>query len=335
MKKESIRNVVLSFTFVILIFSACGQNVTLPNNKPQKTGTILKSIDTSKISIVGLPCPNSSTRAGGPWSCEEAGKRKNEIYDMQLSVKYKNWTNPTLGGAVHINKNDQIEVYQFWLGIFHGKNDSAVYYGKAPKDTSVIVTSDELWQNVSGIGFGNETSVLITSEYDLRRSESFKKVMSELWKPGVQLYYLTIYIIGVNPYVLLPAALLKYIFQKAGKDKGAIPVRLKIKGKEFIQNLVKYSGKWRLYLNTPMRKAAGKDVGDMIEIQIDLDPKPRITPMHPKLKKAFKENKDAKIAFDKLSPSRQKEILRYINSLKSEESVDKNVQRAISHLNNQ
>jgi len=141
-----------------------------------------------------------------------------------------------------------------------------------------------------------------------------------------------IQIIGVNPYVLLPASLLKYLFQKAGKDKGAIPVQLKIGGKIFIQNLVKYSGKWRLYLNTPMRKAAGKDVGDTIDIKIDFDSKPRITPMHPKLKLAFKENPTAKRAFEKLSPSRQKEILRYINFLKSEETVDKNVQRAISHL---
>ena len=139
-------------------------------------------------------------------------------------------------------------------------------------------------------------------------------------------------IIGVNPYVLLPASVLKYIFKKAGKDKGAIPVQLKIGDKDCIQNLVRYSGKWRLYLNTPMRIAANKDVGDKIEIEIDFDPKPRTIPMHPRLKKAFKENKEVKKAFDKLSPSRQKEILKYINSLKSEESVDKNIQKAIAHL---
>jgi len=139
-------------------------------------------------------------------------------------------------------------------------------------------------------------------------------------------------IIGINPYVLLPSTLLKYIFQKAGKDKGAIPVQLKIGGSDFIQNLVKYNGKWRLYLNGPMRKVAGKDVDDRIEIQIDFDPKPRTTPIHPKLKKAFIENPTAKNAFEKLSPSRQKEILRYINFLKSEESVDKNIKRAIAHL---
>ena len=141
-----------------------------------------------------------------------------------------------------------------------------------------------------------------------------------------------IHIIGINPYVLLPSSVLKYIFLKAGKDRGAIPVQLKISDKDFIQNLVKYSGKWRLYLNTPMRKAAKKDVGDIIDIQIDFDPNPRTTPIHPKLKKALEENPNARKAFKQLSPSRQKEILRYINFLKSEDSVDKNVQKAISHL---
>ena len=141
-----------------------------------------------------------------------------------------------------------------------------------------------------------------------------------------------IQMIGINPYVLPPSSVLKYLFNKAGKDKGAIPVQLKIGGKDIIQNLVKYSGKWRMYLNGPMRKAAGKDVGDTIEIQIDFDPRPRTTPIHPKLKKAFKEKPTARKAFEKLSPSRQKEILRYINFLKSEESVDKNVKKAIAHL---
>ena len=141
-----------------------------------------------------------------------------------------------------------------------------------------------------------------------------------------------IQIIGINTYGLMPAALLKYIFQKAGKDKGAIPVKLKIGGEDFIQNLVKYSGKWRLYLNGPMRNPAGKDVGDIIDIQIDFDTNPRTTTIHPNLEKVFKENSKAKKAFKRLSPSRQKEILRYINSLKSEESVDKNVQKAIAQL---
>src|ERR1700739_4041105 len=97
-----------------------------------------------------------------------------------------------------------------------------------------------------------------------------------------------IYIIGINPYVLLPEEILQWIFAKAGKDKGHIPVKLVINNKAFIQTLIKYSGKWRLYLNGPMRKTAGKDVGDIILIKIDHDAADRTIPAHTGLDAALK-----------------------------------------------
>jgi hypothetical protein len=69
-------------------------------------------------------------------------------------------------------------------------------------------------------------------------------------------------IIGINPYVLLPQKVLNEIFKKAGKKIGPIPVKGKFNGHPYQQTLVRYSGKWQLYLNTAMRKAAGIDVGD-------------------------------------------------------------------------
>lgn len=141
-----------------------------------------------------------------------------------------------------------------------------------------------------------------------------------------------IQIIGVNPYVLLPAAILKEIFKAAGREKGSMPVQGTIDGHRFIQTLVKYSGKWRLYLNTPMRKAAKKEVGDWIEVAIEIDRNERIIPIHPKLSAALKKNQKAKIVFDQLSPSRRKEIVRYIANLKSAEAVERNVEKAISFL---
>ena len=141
-----------------------------------------------------------------------------------------------------------------------------------------------------------------------------------------------IQIIGVNPYVLLPVPVLNEIFKQAGKDKGAIPVRGKLDGHSYIQTLVKYAGKWRLYLNTPMRKAANKEVGDRVEVNIEFDPRERTIPIPSKLLKALEDNPKAKRVFEQLSPSRQKEIARYISNLKSEAAVDKNVSRAIRFL---
>lgn len=141
-----------------------------------------------------------------------------------------------------------------------------------------------------------------------------------------------IFIIGINPYVLLPAAILKAIFLEAGKDKGPITVKGTIDGHAFIQTLVKYSDKWRLYLNEPMRRACGKDVGDKATFELSYDGIERITLMHPALEAALKKDKKATAIFKQLPPFMQKEIKRYINNLKTPTSVDKNVIRAINFL---
>lgn len=125
---------------------------------------------------------------------------------------------------------------------------------------------------------------------------------------------------------------LKAVFKQAGKDKSPIPVNGTIDGHAYTQTLVKYSGHWRLYLNGPMRKAAGKDVGDTATFTIAYDPAHRSLTMHPKLQAALVQNKKAKAVFDTLPASRQKEIVRYIGHLKNEESVDRNITRAIQFL---
>ena len=139
-------------------------------------------------------------------------------------------------------------------------------------------------------------------------------------------------IIGINPFVFLPERVLRKVFLQAGKDKGKIPVVMKIDGHEFQQTLIKWSGAWRLYLNTPMRKAAKKDVGDVANFEIAYHPDERVFPMHPKFEKALRENKEAKKIFDSLRPSLQLEINRYLDSLKTESSVDRNVTKAIQFL---
>ncbi len=139
-------------------------------------------------------------------------------------------------------------------------------------------------------------------------------------------------IIVGNPFVHVPAEILEAIFQQAGKTKGYIPIKGTINGKPFQQTLVKYSGDWRLYVNMQMLKNSPRRIGEEIEVTIVYDPSDRTIEPHPKLAKALSENKQAKAAFDNLPPSRQKEIIRYISHLKTEKSVDQNVERAIDFL---
>lgn len=142
----------------------------------------------------------------------------------------------------------------------------------------------------------------------------------------------TIAIIGINPYVLLPDKVLAALFLAAGREKGPIPVRGSIDGQPFLQTLVRYSGDWRLYVNTPMMKATGKGPGDVAVFEVAYDSQARIEPMPVRLQQALNKHPDAKNAFDALAPYLQKEMKRYINQLKTEASIDSNVDKAIRFL---
>jgi hypothetical protein len=142
----------------------------------------------------------------------------------------------------------------------------------------------------------------------------------------------TIDIIGINPFVFVPEKILQAIFKDAGKEKGHIPIHGSINGEPYKQTLVKYSGHWRLYINTTMLKDSPKRIGEKIKVTVAFDARDRSIAMHAKLVKALKANKPAQKVLEQLPPSRQKEIIRYIASLKTEASVDRNVQRAIDFL---
>lgn len=141
-----------------------------------------------------------------------------------------------------------------------------------------------------------------------------------------------IQIIGINPYVLLPDGVLSEIFTQAKKDKGPIPVKGLINGDPFLQRLVKLKGIWRLYINSSMLKNSPKRIGETINIEIEFDPEKRVIEHHPEFVAALKRNKKAKAIFDKLTPSLQLEIVRYISRLKTEDSVNRNIIKAIDFL---
>lgn len=139
-------------------------------------------------------------------------------------------------------------------------------------------------------------------------------------------------IIGINPYVLVPETILLGIFEQASKEKGPIPVKGTVNKVSYTQTLVKYRGLWRLYINTTMVSDSPKRIGETIEITIEFDPTDRSISPHPKLVEALDRNKEAKAKFEELTPSLRKEIIRYISYLKTQESIEKNVKKAVNFL---
>ncbi len=136
----------------------------------------------------------------------------------------------------------------------------------------------------------------------------------------------------INPCVKVPAAVLKSLLSQSGKLKGPVAVKGRLNGAAFIQTVVRFRGEWLLYINGRMLADAGIRNGDMARVEIEYDPVPRRFPVHPKLKSALKHNKKAKDVFDNLPPYRRKEIVRYLHHLKTDEAVEKNIEKVIRHL---
>lgn len=139
-------------------------------------------------------------------------------------------------------------------------------------------------------------------------------------------------IIGVNPFVQIPDTILEKIFDESKRRSSPIPVKGTINGYPYKQTLVKYAGLWRLYLNTPMRTISKTITGDSVTIEIIYDPIMRKEPVNKELESMLKIHLKAKIAYESLPPSRQKEINRYLNNLKSDVTLKRNVEKVIKHL---
>jgi len=139
-------------------------------------------------------------------------------------------------------------------------------------------------------------------------------------------------IIGINPFVSVPEAVLVHIFKQAGRDKGHIPICGDINDKPYRQTLVRYSGQWRLYVNTTMLKNSPKRIGEKLVISIQFDPESRQIELPERLRERLEANQEAYERYEGLSASTKKEICRYLTNLKTEEALERNVDRALEFL---
>lgn len=139
-------------------------------------------------------------------------------------------------------------------------------------------------------------------------------------------------IVGINPFVPVPHDVLEALVERAGKTSGPVPIRGVVNGEPFQQTLVKFRGAWRLYVNMAMLPNSPQRIGERLELSVAFDPSDRTVAPHPLLVAALEEDDAARRVYDSLPPSRRGEIIRYISRLKTDESVRRNVSRAIGFL---
>jgi hypothetical protein len=141
---------------------------------------------------------------------------------------------------------------------------------------------------------------------------------------------------GINPYVLVSA-------QRASELKPGwrkpMPVLVRIDGKPeepwSINMMPLGDGSFRLYLHGAVRKASGSGVGDLVRVEIRFDSAYKNGPQHPVpswFRSALQGNLEAKKNWERLVPSRKKEILRYFAALKSADARERNLARALQAL---
>ena len=139
-----------------------------------------------------------------------------------------------------------------------------------------------------------------------------------------------IYKVGINPCVKVPLA----ITAKLVATDGYIPIKGTIQGFFFQQTLCPIKNEdYRLYVNGPMMKGGNIKMGQTAHFEIEQDTLDRNKniPMLPAFRQKLEENK-LLAAFQQLPASRQKEVNRYLNQLKTEEALQKNIDKMIKVL---
>ncbi len=139
-----------------------------------------------------------------------------------------------------------------------------------------------------------------------------------------------IYKVGINACVDVPESVTK----KMTPEKGYIKVKGLINGFEFSKNLVSIKNKpYRLFVNIPMLKGGQTELGKTAEFEIaqNFNPEKKSYPM-PKMLTDKLINKKLKLDFDKLTKSRKTEILKYLNYIKTEKTLERNIDKLIGKL---
>lgn len=142
----------------------------------------------------------------------------------------------------------------------------------------------------------------------------------------------TLEIIGINPFVRVPDAVLARLHREAGRDRGPIPVCGVLNGRPYRQRLVRYRGLWRLYVNMQMLDDSPRRIGETIRVTVAFDPEPRTVQPPAPFTEALAADAVARAAFAALSPSRRHEIVRYLAALKTDASRQRNIVKAMAFL---
>ena len=164
---------------------------------------------------------------------------------------------------------------------------------------------------------------------------------------SVNKFQATIYSIWMMRHVDVPEDVAQALEEEFARGSGAeklrkhpraarpkyIPVVAMVNGKSARATLVPAGGgRYRMQINTALRKAARADVGDMVGVELRIDRASRSLPVPPDLSAGLRPHLKAWKAFEELTPGQRRQFIVWFNSAKSVEARRRRLDRAIDVL---
>jgi hypothetical protein len=122
--------------------------------------------------------------------------------------------------------------------------------------------------------------------------------------------------------------------QVAAVGEGAkrFPVVATVEGYTWRTTVARMRGEFLLGLSREVREGAGVEAGDTVDLQLELDTKPREVDVPEALATALAGDANARAAYEKLSYTHRKEYARWIAEAKRDETRERRVAKAIEQL---
>jgi len=142
----------------------------------------------------------------------------------------------------------------------------------------------------------------------------------------------TIYKIWMMRHVDVPEEIGRALAKEVGKKKH-IPVIAVVNGKSARVTLVPAGGgRYRLHLNTALRKAVRADAGDVVSVELRIDRESRDLPVPPDLRAGLRKHPKVWKAFEDLAPGHRRHFILWFDSAKSAAARERRLARAVDAL---
>jgi hypothetical protein len=110
------------------------------------------------------------------------------------------------------------------------------------------------------------------------------------------------------------------------------PVRGTINGTPFQSRLTHYEGVTYLNVRHEIREEAGLELGDSVDVELEVDDAPREVDVPLALEDALDDDDEARAAFEALAYSHRREYAEWISGAERDETRERRVEQALGML---